>query len=95
MMERGDTSGRLAVCKETSAAEEFGYVELKMNSMSLGFPDCLPSSSTQSLSLQSSWRFILPALLASLFSLPASLPYVASPSPLLTTLIGMNQFLKL
>lgn len=53
MMERGG----LAVCKATSAAEEFGYVERKMNSMSLGFPDCLPSSSTQSLSLQSSWRF--------------------------------------
>lgn len=75
MMERGDTLGGLAVCKETSAAEEFGYVELKMNSTSLSFPGCLPSSSTQSLSLQSSWRFILPAPLASLFSLPASLPF--------------------
>lgn len=31
MMERGDTAGGLEACKETSAAEEFGYVELKMN----------------------------------------------------------------
>lgn len=35
-------SGGLAVCKETSAAEESGNVELNTNSMSLGFPDCLP-----------------------------------------------------
>lgn len=64
------------------------YIELKMNSMSLGFPGCLPLPSippsplsSQSLSLQSSWRFILPALLASLFSAAASLSYLASPSP--------------
>lgn len=38
MMERGDTLAGLAVCKETSAAEEFGCMVLKMNSMSLGFP---------------------------------------------------------
>lgn len=72
-------SGGLAVCKETSAAEEFGYIGRQMNSMSLGFLLPVPPSSfSQSLSLQSSWWFILPALLASLFSLPASLPYFAS-----------------
>lgn len=38
MMELQDTLGGLAVCKETSAAEEFGYVELRMNSASFGFP---------------------------------------------------------
>lgn len=81
MMELQDTLGGLAVCKETSAAEEFGYVELRMNSEFWVSLTLSPSSPSQSLSLQWSWRFILPALLPSLFSRPASLPYFASPSP--------------
>lgn len=67
MMERADTSGGLAVCTETSTAEEPGCIELKMNSMSSASPTVSCSSSSQSLSLQSSWRFIPPAPLASLF----------------------------
>lgn len=52
MMELQDTLGGLAVCKETSAAEEFGYVELRMNSEFWVSLTLSPSSPSQSLSLQ-------------------------------------------
>lgn len=70
---------------------------MKINSTSLGFSlRVFPSSSTQSLSLQSSWRFMLPALLASLFfSFPASLsltlPLPPLPPPPLTHHIDWHE----
>lgn len=60
----------------------------KMNWMNLGFRSVTVTPIIMVV-------FIPPALLASLFSPHASPSYVASPSHLLTTLIGMNQFLKL
>lgn len=76
--------GGLAAC----AVEEFEYDEHKDELDEFWLPLSHCHSNHHG-------GFIPPALLASLFSPLASPGYVASPSHLLTTLIGMNQFLKL
>lgn len=74
----------LAAC----AVEEFGYDERRDELDEFWLPLSHCHSNHHG-------GFIPPAPLASLFSPRAFPSYVASPSHLLTALIGMNQFLKL
>lgn len=91
MMELQDTLGGLAVCKETSAAEEFGYVELRMNSEFWVSLTLSPSVTVTPMIMA-----VYPSCTLALIIFSSCIsPLFCLSLPLLAALIGMNQFLKL